>query len=456
VVLIPSGGGFIPTSMHEWLNSQDVERLNRYREYLEFYEGDQWERRRRAGETRLTFNYARALVRKVASYVFPEPVVHSVREDAGGSDQQRELAEHLLHELNTEQNLHTLDFQTLVDASVLGDGCFKVIWSAAVGSPLVSSVDPSGLWAWSEPEDVRRVRRIVERYTLSTEDAERLFSIGVAVNDTRVPIVEDWTADTLRIEVAGQVIRDERNPYGRLPYILFPNFGKPHDLWGESDLQDLFDVCKELNRRMTVISRILQVSGNPIVVLENVTGSEGIRADEGAIWELPEDSKAYLLDMLGTGIDLHMRFVDQLYRALYDLAEVPQTAFGDSEHQMSGAALEVQIQPLVQKVQRKRRVWDSVYRRRNDLVLDLYERFGGQPLGGVRRTTPVWGSILPRDREALVRAESSLVSAGIRSRRQAMEQLGVEDPESEWLQILEEREQFGEDGDDGANDQPDE
>ena len=33
--------------MHDWLNSQDVERLNRYREYLEFYDGEQWERQRK-------------------------------------------------------------------------------------------------------------------------------------------------------------------------------------------------------------------------------------------------------------------------------------------------------------------------------------------------------------------------------------------------------------------------
>src|SRR5690606_3906156 len=119
-------------------------------------------------------------------------------------------------------------------------------------------------------------------------------------------VVEDWTVDRVRIEVAGIDVRDEPNPYGVIPYVLFPNIGRPHSLWGESDLVDLLDVCRELNRRMTVLARILQVSGNPIVVLENVTGSQGIRADEGAVWELPPESRAYLLDMLaGGGVRLH-------------------------------------------------------------------------------------------------------------------------------------------------------
>ncbi len=60
-----------------------------------------------------------------------------------------------------------------------------------------------------------------------------------------------------------------------------------------------------------------------------------------------------------------MDYIDALYRALYDLAETPKSAFGDSGRNISGAALEVEIQPLVQKVQRRRRVWDAVYRQRN-------------------------------------------------------------------------------------------
>ncbi|HET9015500.1 MAG TPA: phage portal protein, partial [Thermomicrobiaceae bacterium] len=185
--------------------------------------------------------------------------------------------------------------------------------------------------------------------------------------------------------------------------------------------------------------RILQVAGNPIVVLENVTGSEGIRADEGAVWELPEASKAYLLDMLaGGGVRLHIDYVELLFRALYDLAETPRSAFGDSGRNLSGAALEVEIQPLVQKVQRKRRVWDSVYRRRNALLLDLFERFGGLELGGARRTTPIWGPILPSDREAAIRGEVALVNARVHSRRTAMSLLGDEDPAAEWRAVLEE------------------
>jgi len=144
----------------------------------------------------------------------------------------------------------------------------------------------------------------------------------------------------------------------------------------------------------------------------------------------------------GGGVRLHMEYLDALYRALYDLAETPRTAFGDSGRNVSGAALEVEIQPLVQKVQRRRRVWDAVYRQRNAMILDLLERFGGEPIGGVRRTETVWGSVLPNDRQALVLDEVQLVASQIHSRQTAMEILGDVDQDRE-LELIKQETAMG-------------
>ena len=204
--------------------------------------------------------------------------------------------------------------------------------------------------------------------------------------------------------MAGQTARDEANPYGWLPYLVLPNNPSGSQFWGESDLVDLLDVCRELNTRLSVLSRILDVSGAPIAVLENVDGSEGIAVGPGAKWELPEGARAYLLDLLaGNGVRLHVEYIEQLRTALHDLAETPRTAFGEAGRAIAGAALQVELQPLVQRVNRMRRGLASLYRRRNAMLLDLMERFGGAPIGGLRRTVPVWPPILPSDREAEAR-----------------------------------------------------
>jgi hypothetical protein len=123
---------------------------------------------------------------------------------------------------------------------------------------------------------------------------------------------------------------------------------------------------------------------------------------------------------------------------LHDLSETPRTAFGDSGRDLSGAALEVEVQPLVQKVARKRRGLDAFYRARNARMLDLLERFGGEQFGGLRQTVTVWPSALPSDLDASVRNAARLVAAGIHSRRTAVATLGGDDPAGEWQRVLEE------------------
>lgn len=473
------------TSLWQWLEGRDTARMNRYRRYLAFYSGDQWDDRRRAGERRLTVNYARALVRKAASYLMPRPVtfdvvegereqgksaeggaqslaVASPRGKQGGGARQA-LAEAALERVYAELDLHALDFQSAVDSAVLGDGAFKITWNPELRRPVVAALDPQGLWAWWRPEDPTVLTRVVQRYELDRDAAwlllggggeqvtasrEQAGPVGLGLPadyglrpDRSARVVEDWTAERWRVELDGVIVRDEPNPYGWVPYVIYPNLARPHEFWGASDLEDLIEVCQELNRRMSTLSRILEVAGYPITVLENVTGSEGIRVDAGAVWELPEASRAYLLDMLsGGGVRLHIDYIELLYRQLHDLAETPRTAFGDSGRSLSGVALEVEIQPLVQKVMRKRRTWDVVYRKRNAMILDLLERFGGLEIDGLRHTRAVWGEVLPSDREALVRSEARLVDAGIHSRRDAMAALGDPDPERSWLRVLEERE----------------
>jgi hypothetical protein len=397
---------------HPAVDDADGPRLARYREALAFYEGDQWLGRATRNETRLTVNYARTLVRKVASYLFPAPVTFSVPvRPEGASPGQAEDAAHraelLLADLSARLGFGQLDLDLAIEAAVLGDAVMKVTWDAAAadgaGEPVVAAVDPAAISAWWAPDNPRRLVRVAHTYGLPGAVIEALFGRspadpGAEAMAARLPgggdagnppgfvpirspgtdrdqwsprpgdqpvrvvppretgldraqtyqVTEEWTADRWRVTVAGQPIRDETNPYGWIPYVIVANDARPHQSWGNSDLVDLYGVCRELNRRMTVLGRILDLSGAPITVLENVDGSENVNVGPGARWELPEGSRAYLLDLLGGGsVGLHVQYIDLLYRSLHDLSETPRTAFGDSGRDLSGVALEVEIQPLV-------------------------------------------------------------------------------------------------------------
>src|SRR5215213_7487598 len=439
---------------------RDKLRLNRYRELRDFYDGVQWLGKARRGERRLVVNYSRALVRKVVSYTLPDLVGFEVpppvlpadatpaddappgepveaadliraRQHAG--EAQANSVETLLGELLAELDADRLDFALAIDSAVLGDGVMKVTWDPVALRPRLAVVDPSTLLAWWSPDTPTEAYRFAQHYSLPGQAIAGLgwAAPGALVPDRLYPIVEDWTADRWVVTVAGQAARDDANPYGWLPYLVLPNNAGGAEFWGEID------------SRLSVLAHILDLSGAPIAVLENVDGSEGISVGPGAKWELPEGSKAYLLDLLaGNGVNLHISYIDELRTALHDLAETPRTAFGEAGRAIAGAALQVELQPLVQKVKRKRRGLASLYRKRNAMLLDLMERFGAAPIGGLRRTVPVWPPILPSDHEAEARVGVQLVNARVRSRRSVAADLGEEDPDGELTRIVGEARQL--------------
>src|SRR5215211_5047158 len=314
---------------------RDKVRLNRYRVLRDFYDGVQWLGKARRGERRLVINYSRALVRKVVSYTLPDPVGFEVpppvlpadatpADDAPSGEPaeaadlirarqhvgeaQANSVETLLAELLAELDADRLDFALAIDSAVLGDGVMKVTWDPIALRPRLAVVDPSTLLAWWSPDTPTEAYRFAQRYTLPGQAIASLgwSAAGALQPDRLYPIVEDWTGDRWLVTVAGQTARDEPNPYGWLPYLVFPNNASGAGFWGESELEDLLDLCRQLNKRMSVLADILDYSGYPITVLENVDGSDGIVLGPGAKWEMPEGSKAYLLDLLqGGGVDLH-------------------------------------------------------------------------------------------------------------------------------------------------------
>ena len=136
----------------------DRDRQRRYAEALGFYAGSQWQGRAQRGEVRLTVNYARALVRKVASYVFAGPVTFSVPADPRLSEAANR-AELALASVVATSDLDWLDAELCTRAGVLGDAAVKVTWDPRVAVPVVTAVDPGTLSVRTAPG---RPRHIVE------------------------------------------------------------------------------------------------------------------------------------------------------------------------------------------------------------------------------------------------------------------------------------------------------
>jgi len=419
------------------LSAVDRDRMRAYTEYLDFYRGSHWPTSGR--ERRLVFNYARVSIDKVTSYLMTgfswacDPVV-----DTPEARKLARRAETAIRRVYDDNNCPALDFETEVDAAVMGDACYKVMWDTAEKRVRITAPDVSGLYAWRTADDLNSIWRVATRYRLEKDQIRELYRREIEAASAW--ITELWTAAEFTLFLDDAVMESHRNPYGFIPFVIFPNLREPKEPWGASDVPPLMEVQRELNRAMSQLSRILELSGNPIAVLENVEESSGIQVAPGAVWHMPAESRAYLLDLLkGGGARLHIEYIDLLYRCLHDLAEAPRAAYGGIDRELSGVALEVELHSLLQKVNRKRAIRSAAYRRRNEMVLALLKKYAGQDYGPLRHRI-VWGPVIPQDKARLAQNEQLLVVSGIHSRKRAMDELGVEDPDGEFAEWLKERE----------------
>ena len=423
---------FTPAS----LNRMDTARLAAYRTNLDFYQGNHWPTTSR--HRQLVFNYAKVSVDKGTSFLMQGLNFACYPEE--GTDELKaraRSAEQLLSRVYKENNLQQLDYETEVDAAVLGDGCYKVIWDTDEKRIRITAPDVSGIYAWWLGDDTSRVWRVASRYTLTQDEVQMLY--GWPIEKKQATITEAWTAKTFDLYLDNDPMESKPNPYGFIPFVIFPNLREPKKFWGSSDIPSLIQPQRELNRALSQLSRILELSGNPIAVLENIASAEDIKVQPGALWTIPEDAKAYLLDLLqGGGVRLHVDYIDLLYRALHDVSETPRAAWGGIEKELSGTALQIELGSLTQKVTRKRTIRTNAYHQRNDIILKLAEKYMSENFEQINHRV-VWGTILPQDAARQAQNEQLLVQAGVHSRRTAMDEMGVQDPDEEFNRWLEER-----------------
>ena len=421
-----------------WMTANDAARRTRYRQYLLFDAGKHDVGRLGIGATAVVVNYAAIFVRKGASYLMPEPVRYRVLPpDASTAASAAAVrCEHLLAAVSRTDDLDLVDLATAIDAAVLGDAAYKVTYDATERRVRVVAVDPQSLYVETAPDNPRGVVTVRQYGAVGGQGGQGGRGAGgYAIGGHAVGgyALEEWTATTYRRIVNDATVWEGANPYGCIPYVIFPNSPRPHDYWGESDLVQLIGLNQQLDRRLSVLASLLELEGNPVTVLTNVAGSAGIEVAPGAVWELPSGATAHTLQLFdGDGARVHLDTIEALYRALHDLAEMPRSAFGDASGVTSGTAMEAILQPLIQRTKRNRLIWTSALARRAGLILTLAARFGLIDLGGYPPDAFIvgitWPPIIPADRHDIVADEIALTAAGLHSRQTAMDALGVTDP----------------------------
>lgn len=225
------------TSIPMQLTHRDLDRIRRYKELLDFYQGKQWEGRDWRGEKRLTFNYAKVFVDKITSYLMSGVnfAVDAV-EDSDEARSKAQRAEAALYQVYEDNNLEQLDLETEIDCAILGDAAYKVTWDQETRQVRVTAPDIQGLYAWWLGDDTSRLWRVASKYCLSAEETELLYKVKPKTKTAT--IVEVWTDRDFELYLNNVLQEKKPNPYGFIPFIIYPNLREPK-LSAEFRLRDV-------------------------------------------------------------------------------------------------------------------------------------------------------------------------------------------------------------------------
>ena len=159
--------------------------------------------------------------------------------------------EQVLRAIYEANGLEALDYDSEIDCAVLGDGCFKVVWDPEEGRVRVTAPDVAGIFVWLYPDDHSRIWRLAHRYTvdpLAIRQQEQYYPQILQTNQRNPAVTEVWPAEMWEVWHDGALLERRANPYGVIPYVVYPNLRRPKQFFGESDIAAIREPRSRIGR----------------------------------------------------------------------------------------------------------------------------------------------------------------------------------------------------------------
>jgi hypothetical protein len=373
------------------LNPQDAMRLKRYEESWRFFQGLHWSFTREDGEPLVTANYCKTIVHKKASWLVGKGMVNSVPEAL------QEITKPKIDEVWKYNAEPVLLNNMAVTSGVTGDGFILVTYQppsdammavnpytqGKIRLRLLGSHQVFPYWNPLNSEELLSVRIITEVPDfgpVGPEDGRRTpmvqGSLGVSrrrryiENITATEIVEGWEED-------GAPTR-RPNDLGEIPLVHWVNESFPNEYYGMSDLDGVIDLQRELNEKMTDVSDIVNYHAAPVTI---ITGAKAKNLERGpkSMWAgLPADAKVFNLT-LGSDLPASTKYIETIRQMMMDVSSIPEGSLGRIQpvSNTSAAALQVQFQPLVEAIERKKASFQLAVEKINYFILRFDQLVNG-------------------------------------------------------------------------------
>lgn len=406
---------------------EDMERAWRFRQAWDGYYGrfpKALKVRPGQPDDNIVANYLRPIVDKGVSFLFGRDVRFEV------SETEHLSSEIWLDECWRANRKMTLLHKLALNGAICGHTFIKIVPRQPY--PRLVVLDPATVTVRWQPDDIDTVEAYIIQYpAIEPKSGGQIAVRQVVERDGARWLVLDQQA-------SGGVdrwttVEESVWPWPWPPIADCQNLPAPNEYWGISDLEsDIVQLNIAINFVLSNIARIIRYHAHPKTWGKGFTaGMLNIAVDETIVLPSP-DAELHNLEMT-SDLASSIALFERLERSLYEVTRVPEVSMGklDRAGALSGVALEILYQPLLEKTETKRRLY-------GDLLIEVNRRLlalGG--FGDGLYTVLHWPYLLPRD--ARSEAETAILyqQVGI-SRDTVLRELGF-DPDLERVKREEER-----------------
>lgn len=427
------------------LGAVHSERIEKYQTCWDFWNGDQWGVKAPEGFDQITINYCKTFVKKIRRFAFRNDWTISVPNEA-----KTDIDEYIQYVWNIN-GLHSLTNELATNGGIFGDWFLYVQWvpqnekTGSKGYIKLVSLDPRFVF----PE-YNNLTGEMETCVLIVPHVVRRFD---AVNNTISGVVELYREIhtptmiyTQTTDVNGRETgyNEYVNPFGKINIIHGINYPIPNGTFGYSDIEDLIDLQKMLNKKVSNVSDIIDYHAAPITL---IYGAKARELDKGAnkVWSgLPSNAKVENLKSEGN-VEASMSFINFIKSALHDISNIPEDSLGKGREisNTSAVALSIDFEPLIELAEDKRYYFSLGIHDINELIIDMKEYYNDsvdEVMVKKYEHMIEFGPLLPRDRQADLRDVETELRLGLEVPRGALVRLGEPDPDKK-LREIEEYEQ---------------
>lgn len=397
---------------------EDTDRLMRYRRAWDAYFGrfrKPLKVRQGQADDNVIVNFVRIVVDKGVSFLFG----HEPRFEI--SEIEETPAEEWLAEVWRRNRKMQFLQKLALNGAVCGHAFVKIVPRDPY--PKLVNLSPEYVHVITDPDDVDEVIRYIIQYPAVGSQGERLVIRQVIERG------EDgrwYILDQVAVGDRDFVTRSETTwPWPWPPVVDCQNLPSPNEYYGIADIEDdVVALNDAINFVLSNMARIIRYHAHPKTWGKGFTARQlSVAVDETIVLPSPE-AELHNLEM-ESDLEASIRLYERLREALHEITRVPEVATGklDRAGALSGVALHILYQPLLEKTRQKRMTYGEMLVELNRRLLEM----GG--FGPDNITTIHWPELLPKDTMAERQAALIDMQLGV-SQDTILQRLGF-DPDLE-------------------------